>query len=86
LKGLETGSEITWSQRLKLKYDEPLSNVVINFDLCHYTEGAHSRPNESHPSVPCTPGVQAPSYREWRLSRGGGRLTRTADEDTFDAL
>jgi hypothetical protein len=29
---------------------------------------------------------RAPSYREWLLARGGGRLTRTADEDTIDAL
>jgi len=30
--------------------------------------------------------THATSYREWLLARGGGRLTRSADEDTFDAL
>ena len=29
-----------WFQRLKLKYDEPLSNFAFNFNLRLYTKGA----------------------------------------------
>jgi hypothetical protein len=37
-------------------------------------------------STGSTISAQAPSYRECLLARGGGRLTHTAHEDTFDAL
>jgi hypothetical protein len=31
----------TWFQRLKLRYDEPLSNFAFNFNLRHYSKGTY---------------------------------------------
>ena len=39
---VDTSVESTWLQRLKLEYDEPLSNFAFNFKLRRSTARAHN--------------------------------------------
>jgi len=43
LKRVDTSVERAWFQRLKLEYDEALSNFVFKFNLRRYTPACRKR-------------------------------------------